>query len=74
MYSTHHCLLCLSVEDISDVLNQCLIEMSQSLLKVAWLSLPSGSDIYLVLSWWSITLRKILEEVIMERELLKMKL
>jgi len=36
-------------------------------------SLLSGSNIFLLLGWRCITLGKMLEEVIMERKLLKMK-
>jgi hypothetical protein len=36
-------------------------------------SLPSRSNILLLLSWRCVTLRKMPEEAVMERELLKMK-
>src|ERR1700692_2650178 len=74
-YSTHHCLLRLSIENICDVLICRLIEMSEEFVEGGLVkSLPSQSDIFLFLCWRCVTLRKMLEEAILERELLKMKL
>jgi hypothetical protein len=53
---------------------RCLIETSKEFVEGGLVkSLPSRSNIFLLLSWRCIALRKMLEEAIMERELPKMK-